>query len=211
MDYNKMQNHFIKIKKLLNKNDKNSIILICTIIILICTIIGTFIGLLSFFGIFPIISEDYKESVIMIDRDYHHIGDVNRSFFAKPETEGVEYSNTFILNHLGDKMFISISAQHVDPDLDKSPIYIYLNDQFVDYLNNYYDEESIEFKTIEIEVDNSYFHRGQNKISIISAEEKFKVQDYYTLENGSIIYEYYISNIDDICFKDLKILNMDYI
>lgn len=177
---------------------------------LIIGIASLILGVLSYCDVHPF-QPEYKESIIMIDKEPHHIGDVNRSFFVKPNCEGTNYSKTFMLTYIGDKMFISISAQHVDPDFDKSPIYIYMNDHFVDYFNKYYTEEIIEFETTEIEVDNSYFHLGENKIAIISGEEKVRVQDYYTSENGSIIYVYYIPNIDDICFKDLKILIRDYV
>ena len=201
MKFNKLYGIILKSWKFM-KDHKN--------VTLGCTLLITLTTLLTFLGISPLNSEEYNEQQIMIDKEPHHIGDVNRSFFLKRNCEGTNYSKTFMLTHIGDKMFISISAQHVDPDFDKSPIYIYINDHIVDYLNKYYTEEIIDFETREIEVDNSLFHMGENKISIISGEEKVRVHEYYTSENESIIYEYYIPNIDDICFKDLKILIRDY-
>lgn len=177
---------------------------------IIITIVGFVSGILTILSFITPIHLWVHKSVVMIDEADHHIGDKNMSSFAKYECEGTTYTNKFILTHIGNKMSISITAQDVDPNPEKSPIYINLNGHFVDYLNNYYKEEVIDFSTAEINVDNSLFIIGENNITIQSGEEKIPYEEEIPYENRTLTIRDYIPNFDDVGFRDLKVIVYDY-
>lgn len=82
-----------------------------------------------------------------------------------------------------------MTAIHVDPDHRKSPISIYINDTFIDFLNDYYFEENLNPYSAEIRIREGILKAGENKLKII-----------VTAENGTGS-----TNIDDFEFWDLKV------
>jgi hypothetical protein len=130
----------------------------------------------------------------LIRKEPYHLGDIELSIFQHPPPQLNPFVSSFRLCRVTDKMFITLTAIHVDPDAVSSPTSIYLNGQFVDYLNYYFQNEIDEPLSVEIPISKpeEKLVVGDNYIMIISGA------DYRGLEYGTY-------NTDDFEFSNLEI------
>ena len=131
---------------------------------------------------------------VVIQKEPYHIGDVELWIFRHPPPELNPFVKSFYLCRVTSKMWLTMTAVHVDPDVDSSPISIYLNGRFLTYLNFYSPREMDEPIQIQIDIPDpqAMLQVGHNYIMILSGA------DYRGLEYG-------VYNIDDIEFWDLQI------
>ena len=130
----------------------------------------------------------------IIHKDPYHIGDVELFIFKHSPPQLNPFVKSFHLCRATNEMKLLLTAVHVDPDINTSPVSIYINGKFIDYLNNYSPREMDEPFNFEIPITNaqSILEVGDNSIMIISGA------DYRGLEYGRY-------NTDDIEFWDLRI------
>lgn len=149
---------------------------------------------------------------LMIDSQSHHIGDVNNSYLfpEAPNNEGNFYINHFNLSHKRERMYLTMKTRDIDPDVNRGPAQIFINNRFACYLNSYVDVERREdehgklisnFANLEIPISTDYFKVGQNNIIILVGEAKEKL--LYLNETG--LYQLTFTNIDDNQFWDLQV------
>jgi hypothetical protein len=130
----------------------------------------------------------------LIHNEPYHIGDVELSLFKHSPPQLNPFVKSFHICRVVNEMKLVLTAVHVDPDITTSPVPIYINGSFIDYLNNYSPREMDEPYNFEIPIANaqSILEVGDNVIMIISGA------DYRGLEYGTY-------NTDDIEFWDLRI------
>lgn len=149
---------------------------------------------------------------LMIDSQPHHIGDVNNSYLfpEAPNNEGNFYINHFNLSHKRERMNLTMKTRDIDPDVNRGPAQIFINNRFACYLNSYVDVERREdehgrlisnFANLEIPISTDYFKIGQNNVIILVGEAKEKL--LYLNETG--LYQLTFTNIDDFQFWDLRV------
>lgn len=131
---------------------------------------------------------------ILIQKEPYHIGDVELMIFKHSPPEINPFVKSFHICRVTETMRITMQATHVDPDSTSSPISIFINGQFIDYLNSYSEIEQDDPVSISIELQKpmDVLKVGHNSIMIFSGA------DFRGLEYG-------IYNTDDIEFWDLKI------
>jgi hypothetical protein len=122
---------------------------------------------------------------IVIYADYYHLGDVPVEQFHAPQPDANPFVASFQVTQVGESAYLSLTAVHVDPNVEQSPVAIYLNGVLVTYLNDYVDEESLQPKTIQIPVDHTLIEAGANELQI---------------EIASTTQEYGTVNLDDFEF-----------
>jgi len=131
---------------------------------------------------------------INIQKEPYHIGDVELWIFRHSPPEINPFTQSFHLCRVTSKMKLTMVAVHVDPDITTSPISIFINGQFITYLNYYSPYEIDEPMIIQIDIPKpqDVLRVGDNFIMIISGA------DYRGLEYG-------VYNTDDIEFWNLQI------
>lgn len=135
-----------------------------------------------------------SSNTIVIDPAYHHLGDLKLEFLEPEEPEGTEYTYSFFLPAVRKHSFLSITAKDVDQNLITSGVVIAINDVKFTYLNLYFQdvptlqEHTAGERLVVFSIPEGILKPGMNTISI------FIQPDPYT------------GNIDDIQFRDLKII-----
>ena len=114
---------------------------------------------------------------IVIYKECYHLGDVTRDWFCHPVPQTNPFERRFHIDQLGGSAYLQLSAKHVDPDEIKAPVRIYLNGEFIDFLNRYFEEETINPKTVDIVIPPNILHIGENGILIVDGTEVNQVYD----------------------------------
>ncbi len=140
-------------------------------------------------------------SRIPIQDEYYHIGDVeyvsviqngqviDTIYFTHREPQSNPFTKDFVLQKVPRQAVLYLTAKSVDPDEKKSPIKIYFNGEFCDFLNRYSTNESMDEKIIAIPISPSLLQEGTNNIQIFVE----------STNTGLLI------NIDDIEFRNAYI------
>jgi len=121
---------------------------------------------------------------------YYHIGDANIQQFHSPIPQPNPFFVKFSITAIGANPRLILTASHVDPNVDQSPVLIFVNNVQVDYLNSYFTEETISPKQVSIPVNVSCLKIGENELRI---------------ETRATTAEYQAANLDDFEFWDVKL------
>ncbi|MCU0485566.1 MAG: hypothetical protein MUC85_05585 [Anaerolineales bacterium] len=159
-------------------------LLIGIIIILILAVVTYFLSPLNF----PLTLLSKPVDVVVYQECYH-IGDVTRDWFCHPSPQTNPFERSFQIERLSGTAYVRLTAKHVDPDEIRAPVRLYLNGVFIDYINRYFQEETVNPKTVEIPLPPDILRVGDNNIIIISGTE---VNEFY-------------ENVDDLEFWDLML------
>lgn len=154
------------------------------VIILILALVAYFLSPLNVS--LPLLS---KPIDILIYDQCYHIGDVTRDWFCHPVPQTNPFERKFQIQNVSGVAYIRITAKHVDPNEVSSPVRIYINGEFIDFLNRYFEAETVNPKTVEIPIKSGILHIGENSILIVGGIE---VNQYY-------------ENVDDFEFWDLMV------
>lgn len=116
---------------------------------------------------------NFKEKTIY--DDIVHLGDKEISWFDITKPNEKKYLIVdFIIEEIPTKTFIEITAKDVDPDFRSGPVAIFINSQFVSYLNNAKpfkdipldEEHSFGYVTGKIELPKGYLVQSKNEMLI---------------------------------------------
>lgn len=128
---------------------------------------------------------------IMIHSGYYHLGDALIEQFHAPYPQPNPFVANFEVAQPGKHVQLILTASHVDPNVEQSPVDIYINDAHITNLNQYFTEENFVPVAVIIPFSPELIKKGLNRIRIeIRAT---------TTEYGQI-------NLDDFEFWDLKLL-----
>ncbi len=135
---------------------------------------------------------------INIQDEYYHIGDVeyarviqngevvDKIYFSHREPQNNPFVKDFSLDEMPRQATLHMSVKSIDPDEIKSPTKIFLNGMFLDFLNRYSTDETMDERVVQIPVDVSFLRVGKNNIQIFAST---------SLDNSG--------NIDDIEFRNV--------
>jgi len=135
-------------------------------------------------------SSSQTSGEILIYSGYYHIGDVYMQQFHSPNPQPNPFISNFQITTMGADPHLVLIASHVDPNVAQSPVSIFVNANWVGYLNDYFTQETLEPKQVSIPVNLSYLEIGNNRIQILS--------EVTTVE-------YQTPNLDDFEFWELKL------
>ena len=113
------------------------------------------------------------------------------SQFHAPSPQPNPFVASFEVTQTGESAYLSLTASHVDPNVEQSPVEIYLNGTFFTHLNQYFDEEALAPKTVQIPLDPALLRDGVNEIKILIRQTNL---------------EYEKPNLDDFEFWGLSLL-----
>jgi len=143
-----------------------------------------------------------RAETIVLQEEPYHIGDVeHKSIFqngtlvgiipyAHPSPQQNPFEAEFNLRSIPSEAILHLTARDVDPDEKSSPVKIHINGHHVGYLNKEFYEETMEPRSVSIEIDPIYLQRGTNTLLIF-------------VEPSGL--EYGVQNLDDIEFWDVRL------
>lgn len=137
---------------------------------------------------------------INIQKEYYHIGDVNYVYviqdgkivgmtpFAHMPPQNNPFVKEFSLPFSPSYASLYITAKSIDPNEKASPVKVFINGNFICLLNSYFQMETMDEKSVVIEINPAFFLEGINNLQIFVE---------------TTIYTDYTKNIDDIEFRDV--------
>lgn len=128
---------------------------------------------------------------IMIHPGYYHLGDTLIEQFHAPYPQPNPFVANFEITQPGKHVQLALTASHVDPNIEQSPVDIYINDAHITDLNQYFTEENFVPVDVMIPFSSDLIKKGLNQI---------------TIEIGATTTEYGQINLDDFEFWDLKLI-----
>lgn len=115
-----------------------------------------------------------------------HLGDKELSWFDIAKPSDLKYVIIdFKLEKVPNKALIEITAKDVDPDFRNGPVGIFVNGQFVTYLNNIYpfsnilaaEEHTYGYAKGKITIPNGFLIEGNNELMIALVPSNYGYDD----------------------------------
>ncbi len=140
-----------------------------------------------------------KPEKIELQSDCYHIGDVeyvsvvkngqvvDKIYFCHPPPQENPFSKNFDLPYTFSSARLYLTVKHIDPNEKSSPVKVFINGVFVDYINRYVTQETISETVIYLSIDPSLLKEKENNIQIFVEPNKVG----------------FFTNTDDIEFKDM--------
>lgn len=140
-----------------------------------------------------------QPQIIFVQEDYYHIGDVEYTsvvqngqvvdiiYFSHPAPQSNPFSKDFSINAIPQTATLHITAKSIDPNEKNSAVKIFINGNFVDYLNRYFTLETMNEQSVSIPISVDMLRSGKNSIQI-------------HVESGVVNGQ---ANLDDIEFRNV--------
>ena len=150
-------------------------------------IIGAIIALLFFVGgqiewsnLIPV-----RPQTILLQEAPYHIGDTEMTDFDHSAPEANPFQASFELKRIPKEMVLTMIARDIDPNETTSAVEIWVNGNFITYLNRQFGQEVHDYQNASVPIDPRYLQKGKNFL-MISVRPA-------------------VDNVDDIEFKDVKL------
>lgn len=119
-----------------------------------------------------------QPQIVLVQEDYYHIGDVeyttvvqngqavDKIYFSHPAPQSNPFSKDFSISTIPQNATLRLTAKSIDPNEKNSAVKIFINGNFVDYLNRYFTLETMNEQSVSIPISIDILQSGKNSIQI---------------------------------------------